>query len=139
MDNETLKEQLIGAWDLISQYIMYPDGRKVESRGENPIGILMYDANGNMSVQLMRNEEPMLQHTDLTQLDTAMNEYHAYFGTYEVDEEQQIVYHIIEGAMYPPYRGTKQIRHFVLDGDMLYLKNLNTGDETKREIVWRRR
>jgi len=134
------KDQLIGTWRLISQETEYADGHREYSRGNQPDGILMYDANGNMSVHLVRTEEPRVKHTDLAAFDTAMEQYHGYFGTYEVDEGEQIVYHNIIGSAFPPYRGTQQIRHFELDGNRLTLfaHATTAGDDTKRLIVWER-
>jgi len=135
-----LSEQLIGTWQLIEQRTEYPDGRIDITRGEKPVGILMYDAHGNMSVQLLRTAEPVLQHTDLTSFETAMDQYHGYFGTYDVDEAEKVVYHNIIGAAFPPYIGTKQKRHVTLDGNRLklYAHATTKGDDTARYIVWER-
>jgi len=136
----TVKEQLIGTWRLISQETEFPDGHKEHTRGQNPDGILMYDVFGNMSVHLSRTEEPLNQHTDITVFETVMAEYHAYFGTYEIDEDARIVYHHIVSAVFPPYRGTRQVRHFELDGDelRLYAAATTAGDDTKRFLIWHR-
>lgn len=133
-------QALIGTWQLISQHTEYPDGRIEITRGMQPIGILMYDAQGNMSVQLLRTESIDQHHTDLTTFDTAMDEYHGYFGTYEVDEAEKTVYHNIIGAAFPLYRGTRQVRRFELDGDTLTLRSHATikGDDTSRILVWQR-
>ena len=136
----SIKEQIIGTWRLISQHTEYPDGRIEITRGENPHGILMYDAQGNMSVQLLRNAEPMLQHTDITSFETAMEQYHGYFGTYDLLEEEGVVYHNVIGAAFLPYQGTRQRREFKLEGDMLKLSSRATtaGDDTARHLVWQR-
>jgi hypothetical protein len=84
-----LKDLLVGTWQLISQGTQYPDGRIEASRGENPQGILMYDALGNMSVQLMRTDHRAADYTDLAQIATAFEGYHAYFGTYDVEETEK--------------------------------------------------
>jgi hypothetical protein len=136
----TITEQLIGTWRLLSQEQEFPDGRKEFTRGQNPDGILVYDAFGNLSVHLVRSEEPLVAFTDLSAFETAMGQYHGYFGTYEVDEAAQIVYHNIIGSAFPAYRGTRQVRHFVLEGDILtlYAKATTAGDNTARYIVWQK-
>ncbi len=136
----SIKEQLIGTWRLISQHTEYPDGSIEVTRGEKPDGILMYDAQGNMSVHLLRSTEPTMQHTDLTSFETAMDQYHGYFGTYEVVEEECVVYHNVVGSGFPPYVGTRQRREFKLDGDVLNLSSRATtaGDDTARHLVWHR-
>ncbi|MEO1288607.1 MAG: lipocalin-like domain-containing protein [Chloroflexota bacterium] len=134
----TIQEALIGTWRLISQETEFADGSREFARGENPDGILMYDALGNMSVHLVRSDDPLILHTDLTQFDTAMGQYHGYFGTYEINETEQIVYHNIVGSAFPLYRGTRQVRHFRLEGNRLYLSSGATiaGDDTKRFLIW---
>jgi Lipocalin-like domain len=132
----TMNTRLVGTWLLVSQYTVFADGHRALARGENPRGVLMYDALGNMSVHLMRTDARVHEFTDLLRFDTAMEGYHGYFGTYEIDEAAGIVRHHVVGAAYPPYRGSVQVRHFTLDGDTLILKVFN--DDAAREIVWAR-
>jgi Lipocalin-like domain len=133
----TIREQLIGTWQLISQHTEFPDGNIQATRGENPSGLLMYDAQGNMSVQLMRTDEKSGQHFDLREAATFIQEYHAYFGTYSVHEDIGEVHHHIIGAAFPDYRGTCQIRPFTLEGDTLTLRVFAT-DDTIRILVWQK-
>ncbi len=132
----SMRDRLIGTWLLVSQHTQYPDGRVVVTRGAAPRGVLMYDALGNMAVQLMRTDAQAGDYTDLTQLRTAMEGYHAYFGTWDLDEAAGIVRHHVIGAAYPPYCGTTQVRHYALEGDRLTLR-VEAETET-RLLVWRR-
>lgn len=132
----TIHHPIIGTWQLVSQHTVYPDGRVVVTRGDAPRGVLMYDALGNMSVQLMRTDAHAGDYTDLSRLDTAMEGYHAYFGTYVIDEAAGVIRHHVIGAAYAPYRGTTQVRHYTLDDDTLTLR-VEAGTE-QRVIVWRR-
>ncbi len=124
-----------GTWLLVSQHTIHPDGRVVVTRGEHPRGVIMYDDLGNMSVHLMRTDGDAERYTDLNDFETAMEGYHAYFGTYEVSEAEQIVRHFVVGAAYPPYRGSVQERHYAFDGDHLTL-TVHAKDGTQRVIVW---
>jgi hypothetical protein len=128
----------VGTWLLVSQHSLHPGGRKVLSRGENPAGILMYDRDGNMAVQLVRTDDRARDYADLASFDTAMQGFHAYFGRYEVDEEQQVVRHHVTGSGYFDYRGTTQIRRYTFDGDTLTLEAKSSFDDTTRVLVWRR-
>jgi hypothetical protein len=125
----------VGTWLLLSQHTIYPDGRVEMTRGESPRGVLMYDALGNMSVHLMRTDADARQYTDLASFETAMEGYHAYFGTYEVSEAEGVVRHTVLGAAYPPYRGSVQVRHYAFDGDHLTL-TVHASDGTRRVIAW---
>ncbi|MDX1994076.1 MAG: lipocalin-like domain-containing protein [bacterium] len=131
-------EQFIGTWLLVSQDSHYPDGRVVPSRGEQPAGILIYDGAGNMAVQLMRTDERAGDYRDVSELRTAMEGYHAYFGTYEVDEAAGVVRHHVIGSAFPPYRGSVQVRAYRFDGDTLTLTAQAPHDETRRVLIWRR-
>ncbi|GIK65576.1 MAG: hypothetical protein BroJett018_33700 [Chloroflexota bacterium] len=137
LDEEVQVKQFIGTWRLISQDTHFPDGRIEPSRGKHPQGILMYDAAGNMAVQLMRTDDRAGDYTDFSQLATAMEGYHAYFGTYEVDKAKKIVRHHVIGAAYLPYRGTVQVRHYDFDDDLLTL-SADGPEGTLRVLVWER-
>lgn len=128
----------IGTWRLISQNTHHPDGSITPSRGEQPAGILMYDAAGNMSVQLMRTDDQAQAFTDMQALTTAMDGFLAYFGTYEVDEARQLMMHHLTGASYFGYRGTTQIRQYEFNGDLLTLKALAPDGVSLRVLIWQR-
>jgi hypothetical protein len=132
--------RFIGTWKLLSQDTHFKDGRSVASRGENPLGILMYDAHGQMSVQLSRSDAHLSAYTDLTALSTAMDGYLAYFGTYTVDETARTVTHHIAGASYPGYRGTEQVRTYAFSEDFsrLTLRAAAPSGDAVRVLVWER-
>lgn len=56
---ESLREQLIGAWELVS-YVERPvdGGPDRHPMGEEPAGIIMYTPDGFMSAQLMTPGRP---------------------------------------------------------------------------------
>jgi hypothetical protein len=128
----------VGSWRLVSQHSLYPDGTTKPSRGDNADGIIMYDAAGNMAVQLMRTDEQATEFTDLTVLATAMQGFLAYYGRYEVDDEENIVRHFVTGSSYFGYRGTTQVRRYEFSGDTLILKAKSSFDDSTRLLVWRR-
>jgi hypothetical protein len=133
----TIREKLIGTWRIISQHTQFPDGTIQETRGKNPTGLLIYDTQGNMSVQLMRTDEDSGKQYDLRKAETFIQEYHAYFGTYAIHEAKSEVHHHIIGAAFPDYRGTTQIRPFTLEGDTLTLR-VFAADDTIRVLVWQK-
>jgi hypothetical protein len=131
-----------GTWRLVSQHSLYPDGRTVPSRGDNADGIIIYDAAGNMAVQLMRTDESATAYTDMADLQSAMQGFLAYYGRYEVEEPQDekvgVVRHFVTGSSYFAYRGTVQLRHYEFSGDTLTLKAKSSFDESTRVLVWKR-
>ena len=131
-------KSFVGSWRLVSQHSLYPDGTKQPSRGENADGVIMYDAAGNMAVQLMRTDEQATEFTDLSDLATAMQGFLAYYGRYAVDEDAKVVRHFVAGSSYFGYRGTTQLRHYEFSGDTLILKAQSSFDESTRLLVWQR-
>ena len=56
--------QFVGTWKLISCEAKRADGQIVYPFGANPIGMLMYDATGHMTAQLMRTDRPKFTSDD---------------------------------------------------------------------------
>src|SRR5437016_3429304 len=46
---KSLKEQLVGAWTIVSNDNTTPDGKKEQIFGANPKGILIFDASGQFA------------------------------------------------------------------------------------------
>lgn len=127
----------VGTWLLMSQRTHFPDGRIEPSRGDTPRGMLVYDAAGNMSVQLMRTDQDAGRFHDLRDVETALDGYLGYFGRYTVDAAGGVVTHHVMGASYPDYIGATLKRLFALEGDMLTLRAA-AEDGSSRVLVWRR-
>ena len=47
---QSLREQLIGAWNLVSIIATDKAGNKSDRRGPNPKGLLIFDASGRYSI-----------------------------------------------------------------------------------------
>lgn len=62
--------------------------------------------------------------------------YVGYFGTYTIDEKASTVTHHVEGASFPNFVGTNQVRHYRFEGDRLILQaDIASGHGT---IVYKR-
>jgi hypothetical protein len=49
-----IKDQLVGAWTLLLDDGINPDGTHVPTFGPNPVGTLIFTPNGRYSLQIMR-------------------------------------------------------------------------------------
>lgn len=129
-----IDKRFLGTWRLVSQVTHRADGTTVYPRGEDAIGILMYDASGNMAVQLMRAGGTSAR---LGSFDTALNDFLAYFGTYSVDVET--VTHHVQGCSYARWLGIEQVRHYKFDeqGDRLTL-TVEGKDKERYVLIWQR-
>jgi Lipocalin-like domain len=126
-------QRFVGSWRLITQYAYDHDGKMTHPRGEDALGFLMYDANGNMMVQLVRQGR---YSGDLSNFQTAMSDFLAYHGTYDVDESQESVLHRIVSCSYAAWIGTEQVRRFQFEGDQLTLSAENETE--KRILIWQK-
>lgn len=141
-----LSEQLVGTWRLISRETRGPEGNVSHAYAEQPVGQLMYDAKGNMSVAFMRRGRPKFAGSDKFQgtpaeIRAAFDGFQAYFGTYEVDEAKQTVMHHIVGSLFPNWEGTSQTRLVELSGNRLTLSTppmTEVGMTVLAVLVWER-
>jgi hypothetical protein len=137
-------ESFAGTWRLQSFVYRYDDGEVVTPMGDHPVGVLMYDSLGNMSVHLsVREREPFAN----TALDTgtaeeesaAYRSYRAYFGTYTVDEAARTVTHHVIQSTIPHRAGTDLVRRFTFRDNFLQLETeiQQVGGRTRfGQLVW---
>ena len=129
---------IVGTWAPVS----------VDAYGPNPKGILIFQANGRYSLQLMKPNLPQYQSNNRTQGSPA--EYKItvegilHFGTYSASGTD-LIYHV-EASSFPNWNGTDQKRlNLSITGDEL--KYTNPGPSggyqylvptTAPFVVWRR-
>jgi hypothetical protein len=118
---------IVGAWSLSSYELrLKPSGTITTPFGPHPVGRILYEANGQMSAQLMRPEmtafasDDPLRATD-EEAASAWRNYIGYWGTYTIDARAGIITHHIEGAWLTNWVGQNQTRAFQLSGDSLSL------------------
>ena len=140
--------RLVGTWKLVAIEERDAHGKRVTplDYGPDPVGMLMYDATGHMSVHAMRRGRPRLDSDDVyratpEQAKAAFTGYGAYFGTYTVDERAGMVIHHVEGSLLPNWEGTQQRRRFTISGDTLILEPPEfkaAGEGRTRRLTWQR-
>jgi hypothetical protein len=148
--HRTIYDRLVGTWYLVDFVERTTNGNlgPVERPfGPNPSGILIYTADGHVSVQLMKLDRPLfasgywLEGTPEEFFDEATG-YLAYAGTFDVDEQTETVTHHMAVALFPNWAGGKQERKVVLQGDELTLKtgeyNSPSGGRLLAELTWSR-
>jgi Lipocalin-like domain len=124
-ETATLKEQIVGTWTAISQYVDQ-DGKKIEPFGSNPKGMVVYDAHGRFVLVLQRATLPKFasnnRMTGTPEENKAIVQGSiAYFGRYSIDEKgRKLILHY-EGSTYPNWDGEDQTRLIAISGDDLNL------------------
>lgn len=142
----SVRDSLLGAWDLLSFEFIRDDGEVTHPYGEQPQGQLVYTPEGRMGVHIQRRGR-LSAHTDdwtratRAEIDTAFHGFIAYAGSFSVDEAAGCVYHDVELASFMNQEGTRQVRHFELAGDRLTLRaapRVLAGALTSTCLVWER-
>jgi Lipocalin-like domain len=126
---------LIGMWRLVSIVDMKGEKRP------NPTGFIVYDASGNMSVQIMpgtpRQKYAGAQPTP-DEAKAALNGYVAYFGTYTVDKKSGTVTHNLKGSINPGDIGVDRVRRYEFGPNGRVTLTTLPLTETSWRLVWER-
>ncbi len=148
-DQSTLstRERFVGTWTLVSFEFRRPDGTVTDVMGTDVIGLLMYDSYGHMSGQMMRVDRPSFASGDqqkgtFEEIQAAVAGYIAYFGDYEIDEENKTVIHHTKGAMFPNLVGKDQKRFYQFSGNRLTLTTpptVTNGVTVTGVILWEKK
>ncbi|MFP5262035.1 MAG: lipocalin-like domain-containing protein [Blastocatellia bacterium] len=130
--------EFIGAWRLVSVEDRGPDGGLTRPYGEHPLGLLLYDKSGRMSVQIMRSDRPPLSSNDWAgapaeEVKAAVEGFTAFFGTYEIDEAKAIIIHRVDGHLLPGGVGKELKRGYEFSGSRLTLT-----PSASRKVTWER-
>ena len=141
---KSLKEQLLGAWHLVSIDYVQGDGSRSTTFGDGPKGIAFFDSTGHYIITVMRSDRAKYAVNDRTQGTAEENKATAqgtitYFGNYTVSEPDRTISIHVVGGSFPNWNGANQKRIFTVSGDELKLTNpvASTGGGTT-EVVWKR-
>lgn len=139
-----IKEQLVGTWTLVLVDNILPNGKRTQPYGANPQGILMFDSNGNYSLQILRAGRAKFASNDKTQGTAEENKTlvlgsNSHFGRYSIDEVDHTITFHIERAFFPNWEGTEQKRLFTLTSNKLRysVPTTTNGAGVVGEVVWK--
>ena len=102
----SLKDQLVGAWQLASWERIAPDGTKLQAFGANPKGIIYYGADGRYFLIFARADLPKVAANDRAkataeEAKALVGGAIAYTGTYTVDEQARTINVKIDVTTFP--------------------------------------
>ena len=137
---------VLGIWKLISLQTEADDGTVTYPFGRDVAGLLMIDAKGYFSVQLMDTKRPSFKSGDPRdgtpeELKTAFEDYIGYYGTFDLDETQAAVIFHVRGAWLPNWIGGDQIRYYILSGNRMTISSPTLLFDSKRvvpKLIWER-
>ena len=113
-------------WRLLDCYGKWTDGRITYPYGEHAEGQLMYNDHGSFSGQIAGSGRPVFESGNLLkgtpeEIKKAFEGYIAYYGTYEVDENNSQITHHVENGLFPNWVGNNQTRTYEFEGKNLRL------------------
>jgi hypothetical protein len=146
------RQQLIGAWRLVSIDFLGPDGPLVDPFYQaDSTGIIVYDSSGWVSVQIaaphrLEFEVPTVRSPSAAtgllsrRKATAFDTYYSYYGTWNLDEVRGVVTHHVKSSLIPAETGLSYAQNVTLDGGRLTFtaRDQSHGSETVRRKVWER-
>jgi hypothetical protein len=134
---------LAGSYSIVSSSGMI-DGKRVETYGEKPKGMLILSGDGRYQLSILRNDLPKFASNarikgtaeeNKAVVGGAIN----HFGRYSVDEKEKTITFNIEASTFPNWAGTIQKRPFTLKGGTLTYQVLaSSGGTGSGEVVWQR-
>ena len=137
---------LVGTWQLVSYEARDSAGGVHYPFGQGAVGQFSFEANGHMSLMLMKPDRPPFASHDLrrgtdAEVRAAFDGFIAYFGTYKVDPAKRTVALHLRGASFPNWVGGDQMRYYKFDGSRLVLTTppiLVKGQSLVLTLVWER-
>ncbi|MGQ0579509.1 MAG: lipocalin-like domain-containing protein [Betaproteobacteria bacterium] len=143
---QSLKDQLVGTWKLVSSTRYVGDTPQPWLFGTNSMRILMYTADGYMCANLMNLDRANFPSGDIrsgtaAEKATAFDTFFAYCSRFEVNDAERFVVHKVESSLFPNWTGGSQKRFVELNGNRLALRTpplLAEGKEVVAVLVWER-
>ncbi len=123
---KSLKDQLVGAWAIVSSTTKLPDGSL--AWGSNPKGLYIFTETGHYSSHLLRSDRPKFASNNRAtgtpdENKAAVLGNSSNYGTYTVNEADKTFTIRFEGSSYPNLEGVVQVRPFTISGDELTITN----------------
>ena len=125
---QTLKDRLVGTWKAVSWESVRRNGQVLNVwMGLHPTGLIIYQPNGYMAVQIMADPRPTFAENPATTLPAydefrnAFFGYYAYWGSYTINEDGNGVVHHVQGSERPGEVGLNYQRSVAIDGAKLVI------------------
>jgi hypothetical protein len=141
---QSLKEQVVGTWLVVSVDNTAPDGKRSQIFGPNPKGLLIFSANGQYSQIIVNPDVPKFKDNNRLkgtpeENTAAVHGTTANFGTWTIDETSKTITVRNAGGMFPNGAGVESKRIISsVTGDELRLSNPLTAAGMRSDNVWRR-
>lgn len=145
-DDAFVRNEIIGAWQLVSLQTRASDGTVEYPLGVDASGLILYTPDGFMSAQIQAAGRPSYADDDvhggtLLEAATAARGYLAYSGPYRVTLDGNLTHHM-DVSLFPNWQDNTQVRACRLQDGRLELSTLTPmmmkGKEQTAILVWER-
>src|SRR5262249_12414043 len=126
MKEKTIRDQLIGAWSVVS-VVVDADGKRTEPFGPTPKGMFIFTADGHFATNIIGSDRQKFASNNRAtgtadENKAAVTGNISMFGPYAVGSDGSIDFHIV-GSSFPNWDGTKQKRLVEIKGEEIIWKN----------------
>jgi len=142
---QSSKEQLVGAWTLVSAESVRPDGSRAPAFGPNPRGTMIFSNDGHFTLVQMRAELPKIAANSRDQGTPEENKAIvqgsiAYFGTYSINEPEKVINLKLAGTTFSNLLAGGDQKRIItsLTQDELKFTNPKSPSGVTLEVVWKR-
>ena len=142
---QSLKEQLVGTWTLVSMTRVIDDTEQPGLLGRDPVGQFMFGPDGRMCFNAMRRDRPKFDSPypggTSEEKAAAYDSYVGYCGRYEVNEEERSILFRLDLGTYPNWTGATEKRFADVTGTRLRINTppmLAGGKKIVGTVIWER-
>jgi hypothetical protein len=143
LSQQSFKEQVTGAWILVSNDNTAPDGKQRQLFGPDPQGILILDASGHYAQTQMRADRPKFAINNRLQGTAEENKAIvqgtvAFYGTWTFDEATKVLTMRLDASLFPNQVGEVSKRPITINGDEMRMNVPAPGAGGTTVSVYRR-
>jgi Lipocalin-like domain len=142
---KSAREQIVGAWTLVSVTSEMDDGKKGEPFGPSPKGVIIFSNDGYFSLFQSRAEIPKIAANDRAKATAEeaqgiVASSIAYFGTYSIDESTKAMVVNLTASTYANVAAIPNQKRTItlLTADELKFDNPRTPNGMTLRTAWKR-
>jgi hypothetical protein len=139
------KEQIVGAWTLVSVTSEMDDGKTAEPFGASPKGVIIFANDGHFSLFQSRAEIPKIAANDRAkataeEAQSIVASSIAYYGTYAIDENTKVMSVNLAASTYANVAAIPNQKRTItlLTPDELKFDNPKTPNGMTLRTTWKR-
>ena len=142
---KSAKEQIVGAWTLVSVTSEMDGGKQAEPFGASPKGVIIFANDGHFSLFQSRAEIPKIAANDRAkatpeEAQSIVASSLAYYGTYSIDENTKVMLVNIAASTYANVAAIPDQKRTItlLTPDELKFDNPRTPNGLTLRTTWKR-